>query len=163
MIKKIRNFFGSIKDGIENLIIWFPVIWKDRDWDQFYLYIILRKKLINMEKYQRKYGISTVSEKTADEIKVCVNLLNRLINDDYMETVFRKHDEKWGEINIEFEPYTDNLSKALMTRENVLTEKNKEDEVKEFKRLCKHEDMLRKQDVEYLFHLMNRHIQGWWD
>ncbi len=54
MGNKINNFFRSIKYGIKNLITWFPIIWKDRDWDHWYLYKILRFKLIQMENLQRE-------------------------------------------------------------------------------------------------------------
>ena len=35
---------------IKNIIRWIPVLWKDRDWDDWYIYKILQKKI----EYQRK-------------------------------------------------------------------------------------------------------------
>ena len=32
-------------EGIKNLIKWFPIIWKDRNWDHSYIYEILKFKL----------------------------------------------------------------------------------------------------------------------
>ena len=46
MIQKIRYFINSIK----NLIKWFPIIWRDRDWDYAYIEDILLFKLNNMHK-----------------------------------------------------------------------------------------------------------------
>jgi len=165
MIKKIRSFLRSIKDGIENLIIWFLIIWKDRDWDHWYLYKILRFKLSNMEKYHRKYGHSVNSEKTADEIKLCVNLLDRLIEDNYDEMVFKKHNEKWGESHFHWDECKDKegYCSLRITRDNVKTDKDKKQEAKEFTQCHKHEENLKKQDIEYLFKTMNKYIQGWWD
>ena len=44
---RIRQFVQSVK----NLIKWFPVIWKDRQWDSHYYEVILLHKI----RLQRKY------------------------------------------------------------------------------------------------------------
>lgn len=165
MFEKIGNFFRSIKYGIENLINWFPVIWKDRDWDHWYLYRILKLKLSNMEKYHRKYGIALKSDRTADEIKTCVILLDRLLKDDYGDMTFKKHNEKWGEIELSWKPCEDNddLVECLITRTNVKDEEDEKLERKQFRRLSEHESKLIKQDIEYLFNTMKKRIQTWWD
>jgi len=165
-VEKIKTFFRSIKYGIENLIIWAPVIWKDRDWDHWYLYKMLKFKLIRMENLHRKYGHSVNSIKTADQIKICAKLLERLIEDEYDEHVFKNHNEKWGETHFHWDECKNKKgysSLRITRRDNVNTNKEEEQERKEFNRLCKHEDKLRKQDIDYLFKLMNKHIQGWWD
>ncbi len=165
MIKQMRDFLRSIKYGIENLIIWFPIIWKDRDWDHWYLYKILKFKLSNMEKLHRKYGHAVNSEKIANKIKVCVNLLDRLIEDNYDESAFKKHHKKWGEPIFHWDECEDKKGyySLKIEQKNIKTKKDKDQEAKEFKRCYNHEEMLRKQDVDYLFKLMNKHIQGWWD
>lgn len=162
-ISLIGDYIYSIKTGLTNLIKWTPTIWKDRDWDQWYLYEIFKKKLSHMEKFQREYGNSIDSKKIAFQIKTCVLLLDRLIKDDYDEMVFKKHNKKWGEMNLEFQPFKIGLYKGLISRPNIKTEKDMEKERREFRRLSEHEKMLRKQDIDYLFKLMNKHIQKWWD
>jgi hypothetical protein len=76
--------FRGIKQGVRNLRIWFPVIWKDRWWDHSFLCIMLRHKLILMEKGFRTRGVSTRSEEDAHNMKKCILLLDRVINDDYI-------------------------------------------------------------------------------
>jgi hypothetical protein len=164
VFRKINDFFRSIKYGIENLINWFPVIWKDRDWDHWFLYMILKKKLSDMEEYHRKYGHTVNAEKTADEMKTCVNLLDRLMKDEYHEMVFKKHDEKWGEPEFNWdECEREGCCELKIFRTNIKDEKDKEQETKEFRRLCEHEANLRKQDIDYLFETMKKYIQSWWD
>jgi len=51
MFRKIKEWPRQIRQGIKSLIIWFPVIWKDRWWDQYFIYVVLRHKLHLMEKY----------------------------------------------------------------------------------------------------------------
>jgi hypothetical protein len=92
----------GIKQGIKNLILWFVVVWHDRWWDHSFLYSILRHKLNQMEKKFKCCGVSARSKKDAKNMRICVLLLDRLINDDYFdyedkrgwETKFRLSFEK---------------------------------------------------------------------
>ena len=40
-----KHFHKYLYYGIKNLITWFPVIWKDRDWDDYYILEILKFKI----------------------------------------------------------------------------------------------------------------------
>ncbi len=42
--------------GVKNLWKWFPTIWKDRDWDDYYIWILLEKKLIKQFDTITKYN-----------------------------------------------------------------------------------------------------------
>jgi hypothetical protein len=149
--------FRSIKHGIKNLYNWFPVIWDDYDWDHSTILTILKFKLDRMEKaFRSKHAMAVDSEKLADQIKRCSLVLDRLIEDDY--TAFDKHDEKWGEISMEFEG-----NKLNIERPNAVTEEDKVKESKEFLDCCEHEDYLINQDLEFLFDTMKKHIRSWWD
>ena len=92
---KVRNFYDnyltirSIKDGIKNLIKWFPLIWKDRNFDQGYLYDILYFKLGEMQKFFESDNTYSMDAKEyGKQIKECKELLKRIIN----ETI---EDENW--------------------------------------------------------------------
>ena len=80
-----RTQWYNFNIGVKNIWSWLPVIYQDRWWDHSFLYPILRKKLSLMEEGFRKHGHSVNSEKDADNIKKCVLLLDRLINDDYID------------------------------------------------------------------------------
>ena len=145
------------KQGIKNLAKWFSIIWQDRDWDQSYLYEIIKFKLEQMESYHREHGITLNAYKYADQMRVCVNLLDRLIKDDYAENAFKHHDKKWGDGRLTFNP------KFSVEREKAITDKEKAQERKEWNRLYEHSDNLHKQDLDMLFTNMRKHIEGWWD
>lgn len=92
---KIKNFYDnyltirSIKTGINNLIKWFPLIWKDRNFDQGYLYDILYFKLGEMQKFfESDYTYSMDAKEYAKQIKECKELLYRIINESI-------EDENW--------------------------------------------------------------------
>lgn len=164
MIEKIRIFFRDIRTGIKNLIIWFPVIWKDKNWDHWFIYEILHKKLSLMEHFIRNYGHHVRAEQDADNIKKCVLLLKRLKDDEYHENAFKQHREKWGEPEFEWkESDRPNSSQLHIKHDSVKTEKDKIREQKDFKTACEREDFLKQQDLDLLFTLMGKHIQTWWD
>lgn len=163
--KKFYDFFRyKIPYGTKNLIRWFPTIWNDRNYDQYFIYVILQKKLQLSEKCLRN-GHHMYAEKTADEVKLCSLILDRLIKDEYDLHAFKRHDEKWGEANFNFKEIKDKpgYSSLHITHEKVKTEKDKEEEQKDFKRSYENEQKLKEQDLDLLFKLMRKHIQGWWD
>lgn len=156
---------NSIITSIKNVLRWIPIIWRDRDWDHTFLYIILQFKLSNMEKYLRKHGHSVNAEKDAHRIKICVTLLKRLLNDEYHDAVFKKHDEKWGELKFNWIELKDKpeFSELKIKRPNVITEKDEKTERNEYNRLMQVENNLKQQDIEYLFETIKKYHQGWWD
>jgi len=82
---KLKDNFYFIKYGIQNLYIWFPIIWKDRDWDHEYLYEIIELKIKNMLILQKKHGEFTYNTLIIRDMKICLKLLDRIINDHYMD------------------------------------------------------------------------------
>jgi len=69
--------------GSQNLIKYFKVVWNDRDWDFNDIYFLLQTKLEYVEHYTRRYGNHEESEQDADNIKKCIELIDKLIKDDY--------------------------------------------------------------------------------
>ena len=144
------------------MIKWFPIIWKDRDFDYCYFLSMMKFKLEQMETFFRSDNTWSMGVgKTADEIKRCILLLDRIIEDDYGS--YDVHDKKWGEMKMDFKAARDGLSEMVITRPNVITDKDKKQESKEWKRCMEHEEMLKKQDMKYLFELMEKNLKGWWD
>jgi hypothetical protein len=157
----LKNTFDFLRydfpRGLKNLIVWFPVIWRDRSWDHYYIYAILHKKLLLQEKAIRN-GIALYSDKTADDIKLCVLLLARLKKDEYHTHAFKQYYDRWGELKMNLRGQCLNIYS-----EKVNTEKGKELERKDFRRAGNKEHQLRMQDVDLLFKTMNKHIEKWWD
>jgi hypothetical protein len=165
MLKSIQKSFISLTKGIKNIIKWFPTIYGDRDYDSFFFFVIMRKKLIEMEKLFREYGHHVDSKEDADKMKVCINLLDRLIADEYEENEYKKIDEKLGEIDLNFKPITDRpgVYSCDVSRSGIKTEEDKEKEMKEFKEASQKAVAMKNQDKEMLFKLLNKHILTWWD
>lgn len=166
IFKRIYDFCRyDFKRGIKNLVIWFPTIWGDRQWDHQYIYKIFRQKLYFTEQLIRYNGLHVYNIKDADNIKLCINLLDRLMKDEYYETAFKNHEKKWGEPKMNWidNNRSDECVELKITHINVKTEEDKKNERKDFKRCCNHETMLREQDLDLLFIKLRKHIQSWWD
>jgi len=117
-----------------------------------------------MESTIRKYGHHINAERDADKIKVCVLLLKRIMDDEYSEMAFKRHEEKWGDSVMSFvKTDNPNLSRMLIEYDSVKTEKDEAEERKDFRRAMEHEDYLRKQDIDTLFKIMSKQISSWWD
>ena len=70
-------WFLEFVRGIQNLIHWLPVIWKDRHWDDHYIFEVLKHKI----KLQQKYpDIFVCGDKNGD-ILAGVFGLNKFIED----------------------------------------------------------------------------------
>lgn len=77
--------------GIKNLIKWAPIIWKDRDWDHWYIYQILKTKLQHQADYTLKYGHLENSTKYAQQMLKCIEMIdvvqNEKIIDEYLSLI----------------------------------------------------------------------------
>ena len=77
-----RWYYRDFILGIKNLWKWFPTIWKDRDWDDHFIFEILKVKLENQAAYIEKNDRHVSAKRDAEQMKLCVNLI-KLIQDDY--------------------------------------------------------------------------------
>lgn len=84
----------QLKRGIKNLVIWFPLIWKDDQYDWTYLSKIMEFKLRLMSKSFLKYGYHVNSKKDAMDMLICAELLKRLDKDDPEDLGWKQHDAR---------------------------------------------------------------------
>ena len=72
-----------IKYGIKNLYKWFWVIWKDRDWDHYYIFEVLKFKLEKQAKHLGERNWHESSKRDTELMMTCVRLINKLQNEEY--------------------------------------------------------------------------------
>ena len=160
----ITTCWYNIKYGIPNFWRWRKIIWNDRDWDQHFLYEVMEFKLRNMADLHRNYGHGVYAERYAKQMETCAALLKRIKEDEYHDNAFIHHDRKYGELEMWGTP-TDNpeLTLCNFNRKKICNTNDYEQEEKDSRRLYKHVERMTKQDIEYCFKLMAKHIRGWWD
>jgi hypothetical protein len=66
----LKNFI----DGVTNIAIWMPTIYKDKSWDGHYIFEILKFKLIQQRKQLVKANRHTGCEIANRDITLCLNL-----------------------------------------------------------------------------------------
>ncbi len=103
-----------IKQGIKNIIYWFPIIWKDRNWDHGYIFTILRHKLISHNECISKYNLHERSQQDARRITLCIKLIDKIQDDYYnMEHMDYHKNKHW------FEPCNDGTGNSFWRSENI--------------------------------------------
>lgn len=119
-VSDIKNYFRDIFTGMKNLYIWFPIIWKDRNFDQFYLYKILEFKIRNMgdEFLSERVRNFIDVEKEGNEMIKCADTLRKVMEDNYTQEYFADIDRIYGEAHF----ITVNGGSAMkLVRDNVKT------------------------------------------
>jgi hypothetical protein len=78
------NMHRNFARGIKNIIYWFPIIWKDRNWDSHYIFEVLKHKLTAQANYIADQGTHVGAHQDARDMRLCVELI-KLIDDDFYE------------------------------------------------------------------------------
>ena len=92
---KLKQFFKRI----QNLIRWFPIIWKDQDWDDHYIFEILKFKLKNQAKYISYHNRHTSAKRDAEIMMLCVRLIEKVQDEWYAREYFDYHKSEFKFVN----------------------------------------------------------------
>ena len=177
-----KYYHKYLKQGVKNIIYWFPIIWKDRDWDSHYIFEILQHKLTAQAKYIGDRDFHTRAKLDAKRMKLCVSLIKKVQEEDYVIEHMDYHkdrvwftdckdrpgsslynsEEVWENYDEYFKKYP-LIYKRVMKGEGPFT-LNGRDET-ELKKVIAmniahlNHDRARK----LLFKIMEENIEGWWD
>jgi len=174
---RFREFSRSIK----NLIRWFPVIWKDRDWDDHFIWEILKFKLKNQAKYIGDRDIHTSAKYDAQRMMLCVRLIDKIQEEYYSMEYMDYHESNYNWLDIDDKPDYKELEivevserydeyfnqhkaavrKVLANKEHQIFKLTEDDYKGRLAMNLSHYNEKRAQDI--LFRLLNRDIRGWWD
>jgi len=148
----IKRFYKKLKNALD----WFWFIFKDDyNWDYSYLLKIIKFKLEKMEPEIRA-GYALNADKTADEIKKTVELLELLIEDDFM-----KH---WSALDDKYGHYTfANLPNGNTSLERPYVNKYNQNQYELDKEQAFEADAKEKKQVQDKFFRLLRKYENWWD
>ena len=177
-----RYIHKEIKRGIQNIIYWLPVIWKDRHWDDHYIFEILKHKLKAQANEIGTKDRHTRAQLDARRMRLCVKLIQLVQDETYATEYMDYHKDR-----IWFTPCEDRPGSSLYNSEEVW-EKYDQFFAKYplvYKRVLKGEgpfslggrDEADKKRViaqniahlnhdrahKLLFKILEQNIRGWWD
>ena len=75
---------NNIIQGIKNLLYWFPIIWKDRNFDEHFIYEILKHKLKYQSKSILTNNIHTSAERNSKIMNTCISLIDKVQSEFYL-------------------------------------------------------------------------------
>lgn len=175
-----RYYHKTFKTGIKNLWYWFPVIWKDRNWDSNYIFDIMMHKLKAQSKYIGERDIHTRAKRDAEIMMTCVRLMKLVQEEfysseysDYHKTKhwFEELEDKPGYSSWESKLLEENFDdyfkkypliyKKVMNGDGVFKREGREDDKQIIAMNISHinHDRARK----LLFKIMEENIERWWD
>lgn len=147
MLSEIGYYIRCARAGIKNLLLWFPIIWKDNDCDYAYLLTIMKFKISNMQ--AKMNGFFEGSEQVCADMQKVIDAMNRLIENSYVEDEFRKlHRDYYGN-----DGYTLDFLK---------NKQHNPEYSKKVLELAKKEDNLIQNDVNIICEIMKNDIRKWW-
>ena len=154
----IKSVYYNIKYGIKNLIRFRKVIWNFRPWDQSYLLNIMEETFTQMAEGHDK-GHLVKAPRSARELRVAANLCKRLSADDYLG---RNHSDYFDQVKLDFQKMDGDDRFFEMV--HIYKDPSKAADLERKSRVTfKLEGKIRKNDLDLLTKMMNRHLLSWWD
>jgi len=174
----IGYFFLDLSRSIKNLWRWFPIIWNDRDWDDSFIFDILKFKLKNTADYteQRKWFVGYQHE--VSRMRLCIKLIN-LIQEEYYDMEYMDYETSTFEFiptddkdkngdsfyTLKSERIEDRLDdyfvKYPLIYKQIISKPDRPDDRIHIAIHIGHKNHERARRL--LFNVLNKHIENWWD
>ena len=169
---RIRDFFK----GIRNIIRWIPTLYKDRDWDDYFITKMLQKKIEFQREHLVRDNRHTEIDRDNRYMTLALNLIEREHDEFYSleKYDYEKSDMEFEEVegmpgykSIEFKLKWENLDAYLAKYSGA---------VRRVKKMYPDKDLSDKQILAFyvgmynqerchklLYKILELHIQSWWD
>ena len=181
-----RYYYSDFVYGVKNLIRWFKLIWKDRDWDDHYIWVLIIQKLEFQAKYIGDNDRHTRAKRDAEIIRTCVELMKRVKEEYYESEYMNYHNSDYNFIDCNTpghkqlqivqnkEWFDEYFKKYPLVYKKILADKKlqifrleleegetEEDSKRRIAMNISHYNHNRARKI--LFKLMERNIENWWD
>ena len=176
-----RYYHKDFIEGIKNLWKWFPVIWRDRDWDTNFIYEIIKVKLENQAEYIGGKDRHTRAKRDAELMRLTSRLIQRCQDDHYDMEYMDYHNSNYNWIDVDgksdlkqldvemvsenfddyFKKYPRQYKRVMSGEINRFTRPIEEKEIQVIALEIAHENQDRCRKL--VFKIMEKHIEGWWD
>lgn len=124
------------------------------DFDNYYIQEVLRWKLARVEKHIREHGMFVTSDRITHTLRVAIELLKRINEDDFITDRYSNLLELWwGDKWVE-------LPNGYSRRDTVELTRHQQAQMNYERKLSEER---RKLHWDLLFKIMHRHMRSWWD
>ena len=157
-------WFNVFIEGVHNIFRWIPTIYKDKDWDDYFITKMLQKKIEHQREHLVKANRHTNIERDNYWMTVTLNLIE-LTHDQYYEMEYMKYieygegifDDYKSEHLIDYiHKYPNDVSKVM--------KKHKGTDFTDHCRLAMYVSMYRQEKCRnLLFEILKRKSTYWWD
>jgi hypothetical protein len=159
----------NLIQGIKNIIKWIPIIYKDRDWDYYYILETLKFKLSNQSKYTLNKSRHINAIKDAKMMDLCIKLIAKIQDEYYLS--------EWLDYEVvehKYQKVEDNSS--LFRLKTEIISENFGDYFKKYSRIYKYIDdkeskvaaaikistINHNRAKKLLFKILENNIENWW-
>ena len=95
-MNKLKNLYYNCKNFFINIYKYRKFLYTDSWWDNYFIYYLLREKLVNDLKMYKKH--SCIAEyqlkNIVDSMSLCIMILNRLVDDNYLHNDLHFYEKK---------------------------------------------------------------------
>ena len=153
------RFLRKIKRFLVNLASYaaFQFKYGDEDWDHHYLFQIMKWKMARMANYIEKKGLHESANADAKQIRYAIFLIDRILNDHYMDELEDAARLQLGESSYQFKP------KFMRKFHDAKNDADQDRLEAEYTKLMWEYDAKQRKLKERLFKHMNLYIERWWD
>lgn len=170
LFTKLKDFYQDLKYYIKNIYKWSSILWKDKDWDYYFIFDVLRFKIEKTRDYIQLHKRFVGWEQVVSKMNLSLKLIN-LVKEEYYNleyldyykqdffTISPKenglYELKSGEV------YDNNLKNYFNKYKNIYNKfKHLEDEMSIALKISTYNHSRAKR---ILFNLLNNEIEKWWD
>lgn len=177
LILNIRISISSFIQGLKNIYEWFPLVWKDRDYDHAYINYAILFKLKKMKKRMEKGGILADHEykRILSKLNIAIRLLEKINEDSYdiehykyisFEWKFNKIEGK-DSYSMETEYSNDRLDEFFAKYKRKFNFLKNDFDLNDTKSRVdlanKISDINHYKARELFYKILDRYEEGWWD
>lgn len=162
-LKDIWALHWKIPQFIKRVIDYAPLLWTDRDWDHLYLLQMLQFKIKRMREHNEQCSFHMSADSVVQQMKYAEEVLERLIQNDYLVNCLHSVEEKFGEPVMMERPVENGCIEMKFTREKCLEDEALFEEEKDKSRdAFMRADAMEQRDIDRLFRHLNKYYRGWW-
>jgi hypothetical protein len=155
----MKHFFTRTLESIEQVIFWFPVIWKTRDFDYNYILEMLQLKMKRTLDFLSSDDVtSEQNEESLLALKRCIEIISMLHEEIYNDIAYEEHYKMYPikpleEMFVDVPGFTNcRVMKPI-----------KEDERKSFREATKLSEKIHSDLTKEFGKLFGKFYRGWWD